>query len=68
MTTTYVVKGMTCGHCVESVTKEIGAVAGVSGVQVDLETGAVTVDSDAPLDDKLIEAAVEEAGFEMASP
>jgi copper chaperone len=65
MTTTYTVTGMTCGHCVNSVSEEVGQVAGVTGVDVDLKTGAVTVTSDGPLDDAAIRAAVEEAGYEV---
>jgi copper chaperone CopZ len=48
-TETYTVTGMTCGHCVSSVTEEVGGLPGVSDVQVELESGRVTVTSDAPL-------------------
>jgi copper chaperone len=65
-TATYTVTGMTCGHCVSSVTEEVSQVAGVTGVEVDLASGAVTVTSEAPLDDAAVRAAVEEAGFEVA--
>ncbi|MGY1771096.1 heavy-metal-associated domain-containing protein [Blastococcus sp. SYSU D00813] len=65
-TSTYTVTGMTCGHCVSAVTEEVGALPGVTEVQVDLPTGAVTVTSDAPLDDAAVAAAVEEAGYELA--
>lgn len=66
-TTTYTVKGMTCGHCVNSVTEEVGEITGVTGVKVDLATGLVTVDSDGPIDDATITAAVEEAGYEVVT-
>ncbi|UZN03175.1 heavy-metal-associated domain-containing protein [Cellulomonas sp. S1-8] len=65
-TTTFRVDGMTCGHCVRSVTEELTALPGVTGVDVDLVTGGaspVTVTSDAPLDATLVEAAVVEAGY-----
>ncbi|GII93440.1 heavy-metal-associated domain-containing protein [Sinosporangium siamense] len=65
-TTTYKVEGMTCGHCVSSVTEEVTGVAGVTGVDVDLATGAVKVTSSEPLDDAVIGAAVKEAGYTMA--
>ncbi|HWL36636.1 MAG TPA: cation transporter, partial [Frankiaceae bacterium] len=42
-TTTYTVTGMTCDHCRRSVSAEVGAVAGVTAVDVDLTTGKVTV-------------------------
>lgn len=63
-TNTYTVTGMTCGHCVASVTEEVSAVAGVSEVSVDLESGALTVSGDASPD--AIKAAVEEAGYQLA--
>jgi copper ion binding protein len=66
-TATYTVTGMTCGHCVASVQEEVGAIAGVSGVEVVLETGAVTVTSESPLDTAAVQAAVEEAGYELVS-
>ncbi|WP_054816185.1 heavy-metal-associated domain-containing protein [Nocardia arizonensis] len=66
VTTTYTVKGMTCGHCASSVKKEIGRIDGVTEVDVDLATGAVRVDSTAPLVDADIAAAVDEAGYEVA--
>jgi copper chaperone len=64
-TATYTVSGMTCSHCVNSVREEVGQVAGVNSVDVDLETGKVTVTSDAPLDVAQVQAAVEEAGYEL---
>ena len=64
---TYTVSGMTCEHCVSSVTEEVGEIDGVTDVVVDLPTGAVTVTSTAPLDDARVRAAVEEAGYMLAS-
>ncbi|SCL17345.1 heavy-metal-associated domain-containing protein [Micromonospora inyonensis] len=64
-TETYQVKGMTCGHCVSAVSSELGAVAGVTDVQVDLASGQVTVTSDVPLETEAVRAAVDEAGFEL---
>lgn len=65
-TATYTVNGMTCGHCVSSVQEEVGKVAGVTDVTVDLASGLLTVNSDAPIDKVEIAAAVEEAGYDMA--
>ncbi|MGW0245436.1 heavy-metal-associated domain-containing protein [Nocardia goodfellowii] len=65
-TSTYTVKGMTCGHCVSAVKSEIGKIDGVTSVDVDLATGAVRVDSTAPVADSEITAAVDEAGYEVA--
>lgn len=67
-TSTYQVKGMTCGHCVAAVSGEIGQLDGVRSVDVDLATGAVTVISDRPLDLAAVAAAVDEAGYELVDP
>ncbi|NMH96219.1 heavy-metal-associated domain-containing protein [Pseudonocardia acidicola] len=64
--TTYTVTGMTCAHCVASVTEEISEIEGVTAVVVDLPTGAVTVTSDQQVDRAQINAAVEEAGYRLA--
>lgn len=64
-TAVYTVSGMTCGHCVKSVTEEVGAIAGVTAVDVELATGKVTVTSAAPLAEKDVEAAVDEAGYTL---
>jgi copper chaperone CopZ len=63
---TYTVVGMTCDHCVRSVQDEVRQVAGVSSVEVDLASGVVTVTSEGDVDDSLVQAAVEEAGYELA--
>ena len=65
-TSTYTVTGMTCGHCVASVTEEITEIAGVETVDVVLESGRVTVTSSQPLDPAAVQAAVEEAGYAVA--
>ncbi|MFP5371787.1 MAG: heavy-metal-associated domain-containing protein, partial [Actinomycetes bacterium] len=49
-TSTYTVTGMTCGHCVKSVTEEVSKIEGVTRVDVDLASGKVTVESDGPVD------------------
>lgn len=66
-TLTYTVTGMTCGHCVDSVTEEVGELPGVQQVDVDLPTGAVTVTSEQPLAESDVRTAVEEAGYQLAS-
>ena len=62
----YVVTGMTCEHCVASVSEEVGEIAGVTSVRVDLSTGGVTVTSERPLTRAEVEAAVDEAGYHLA--
>ena len=64
---TYTVTGMTCAHCIRSVTEEITAIDGVIDVAVDLTSGSVAVTSDHPLDEKRVRAAVEEAGYELVA-
>jgi copper chaperone len=63
MTSTYAVAGMTCEHCVRSVTEEVSEVPGVTAVEVDLTAGRITVQGDA--DDVAVRAAVAEAGYEV---
>jgi copper chaperone len=63
---TFSVPGMTCGHCEAAVKGEVGKVAGVVGVAVDLETKLVTVAGEG-LDEAAIVAAIDEAGFEVVS-
>lgn len=65
MTTTYQVSGMTCGHCASAVSGELTKLAGVRTVDVDVATGAVRVDSEAPLDIEAVRAAVDEAGYDL---
>ncbi len=64
---TYTVTGMTCGHCVRSVTEELEKVPGVTGVAVDLPAGRVTVRAENDVDDAAVAMAVEEAGYEVTS-
>ncbi len=63
---TYTVTGMTCGHCAASVSEEVREIDGVTDVAVEVATGAVTVTSSRPLDRQAMQAAVEEAGYQLA--
>ncbi|MGC7102214.1 heavy-metal-associated domain-containing protein [Amycolatopsis lurida] len=65
--TTYAVTGMTCEHCARSVTEEVAKISGVTKVDVDLAGGAVTVTSESAIDDADVHAAVDEAGYAVAS-
>jgi copper ion binding protein len=67
METIYTVTGMTCGHCVSSVTEEVTTIDGVTDVSVDLPTGKVTVTSDQELRADDVRAAVEEAGYQLTA-
>ena len=65
-TSTHTVTGMTCGHCVASVTEEVSDIPGVDQVDVVLETGALSVTSSQPIDPVAVRAAVEDAGYQIA--
>lgn len=65
--TTYSVVGMTCGGCASSVSAGIGKLDGVTSVDVDVATGTVAVRSSTPLDDEKVRAAVEGAGYQLAT-
>jgi len=61
----YPVTGLTCGHCVQSVTAELEKLDGVTNVAVNLVAGGtstVSVTSAKPLDDASVAAALDEAG------
>jgi copper chaperone CopZ len=58
---------MTCGHCATAVREEVGGIPGVTGVDVDVVSGAVTIDSEHQVDAQAIKSAVEEAGYQLAS-
>jgi copper ion binding protein len=64
-TETYDVVGMTCDHCVRSVTEEVSALAGVSGVEVDLASGKVHVTTREPITTDQVRGAVAEAGYQL---
>ncbi|MGW6653000.1 hypothetical protein AMK23_30755 [Streptomyces sp. CB02130] len=63
----YRVAGMTCGHCVASVTEEVAEVPGVDAVEVDLPDGTVQVRGK-DLDDNRIRLAIAEAGYTVIEP
>jgi copper chaperone len=65
-TTTYEIQGMTCGHCVASVSDALRTLPGVDYVDVDLDRGTATVTSESALDNDAVRSAVEEAGYQLA--
>ena len=62
----YTVEGMTCSHCVASVREEVSDIPNVVDVNVDLESGRLVVAGD-DIDDAMVRAAVEEAGYDVAA-
>jgi copper chaperone len=63
--TTFHVVGMSCDHCRRAIENEVGRVAGVTAVEVDLDGHTVSVHGDA-LDEEALRAAIDEAGYEVA--
>jgi copper chaperone CopZ len=66
VSTTVSVSGMTCGHCVSSVSEELEALAGVEKIDVDLNAGGIStvmITSDAELSSSEIGEAIAEAGY-----
>lgn len=66
-TTVWTVQGMTCAHCVAAVTEEVSGIPGVSGVDVDLESGQVTVTAESDPTTAAVAAAVDEAGYTLVT-
>jgi copper chaperone len=60
------VKGMSCAHCVATMTKAMTGLPGVSNVRVDLASGRVSYDSAAPIPPEDLARVVKTAGFEVA--
>ena len=65
-TATFTVSGMTCEHCVASVSDEVLEIAGVTVVEVELPTGRLTVTSDQPVSEDAVASAVDEAGYRLS--
>ena len=66
VTQKFTVTGMTCGHCVQSVTEEVSGLGGVSDVTVTLENGELKFNADHEVSKELVSAAVAEAGYSLA--
>jgi copper chaperone len=61
------VKGMSCQHCVGSVTKALSEIEGITDVQVDLDKGEATFNQQNPVDEQIIKDAITKIGFEVVS-
>jgi copper chaperone CopZ len=64
---TYFVAGMTCRSCAGKVTNHVEQIPGIIDVDVDLATGGITITSEDPLSDQVVEQAVEQAGYQLAT-
>jgi copper chaperone len=65
MASTIRVKGMSCQHCVMSVTKALGQLEGIKNVQVDLAKGEVRFDNSKEIASNRIEKVIIDAGYEV---
>ena len=61
------VKGMSCQHCVASVTKALSGIQGITDVKVSLEKGEATFKEESPVPDQAIRDAITKIGFEVVS-
>jgi copper chaperone len=61
------IKGMSCQHCVASVTKALSSIAGVSDVKVNLEKGEASFKENSPVSKDTIKNAITKIGFEVVS-
>ena len=61
------VKGMSCQHCVMSVTKALNQLDGIKNIQIDLAKGEVRFDNTKEVAPNLIEKAIEEAGYQVVN-
>jgi copper chaperone len=62
---TIIVKGMSCNHCVMSVTKALESIPGAAAVTVDLLSGKASFEETAPVDLAVVKKAIEKIGFEV---
>lgn len=63
-TNTYSVQGMTCGSCATKVSTAVDQVSGVTGIDVDITTGILTV-AGPDVDDAAVRNAITEAGYQL---
>jgi copper chaperone len=65
---TFVVPNIHCGHCTHTIKMEVGDLAGVEGVEADVDTRRVTVSWDDPASWEEIKALLEEINYPPAEP
>ena len=61
------IKGMSCQHCVASVTKALSEIEGITDVQVSLEKGEAAFNENSPVAEQTIKDAITKIGFEVVS-
>ena len=65
--TTIKVKGMSCQHCVASVTKALSEIKGITDVKIDLAKGEASFNETSPVPAQTIKDAISRIGFEVVS-
>ncbi|MFZ5993539.1 MAG: heavy-metal-associated domain-containing protein [Thermodesulfobacteriota bacterium] len=63
--TTIKIKGMSCDHCVKTVSKVLNGIEGIKNVKVSLEKGEATFDEEKPVDVNMIKEQIKKAGYEV---
>jgi copper chaperone len=63
--TTIKIKGMSCDHCVRSVSKVLNSIEGIKNVKVDLAKGEATFIEEKPVDVNMIKEQIKKAGYEV---
>lgn len=59
------IKGMSCEHCVATVSKILSAVANVENVQIDLDKNEASFSENGPVDLDIIKKDLEKNGYEL---
>lgn len=59
------IKGMSCNHCVMAVTKALNEIDGVENVEVSLDAGKATFDTEGPVDMGAVKEKISKAGYEV---
>ena len=61
---TFIIDGMSCGGCVNSLTRVLKAVPGIEPLKIEVGRAALRLDSE-KVTTEAVKAAVERAGFEL---
>jgi copper chaperone len=63
---TFIIDGMSCGGCVNSLTRVLKTVPGIEPLKVEVGKASLRLDMD-KVNDDAVRSAVERAGFEVTS-
>lgn len=66
-TITYLVPGISCGHCVHTIKTELSDLAGVSSVNAEVDTKKVTIQFDAPATEQKIKELLAEINYPVTA-